>query len=57
MGQVGPGLVFWAGQTGAGLTGIGQLGWVRAYQDGESCDGQRYLRQLSPDITDLCSFK
>ncbi len=59
MGQVGVGLVFWAGQAGAGLTGVaqGMLGWVTAYQGGESCGGRRYLRELSRDVADLCSFR
>jgi len=41
------------------MTGIAQamLGWVTAYQGGESRDGSRYLRELSRDVADLCSFK
>jgi len=59
MGQVGVGLVFWAGQAGLGLTGVaqGMFGWVTAYQGGEHCGGQRYLRGLSQDVADLCSFR
>ncbi len=59
MGQVGMGLVFWAGQAGVGLTGIaqGMFGWVTAYQGGESGGGRSYLRELSVDIADLCSFR